>query len=1065
MRKIKLFLTALAALMTSVAFAQNITVTGRVTDSNTNEPVPFAGVHVDGTMTGTNTDADGMYTLSVPSDALLVFSSIGYEDAQVQVAGKERVNVMLNPNAESLDETIVVAYGVQKKSSFAGSATQVSGKKLETMRTSNVSKSLEGAVAGLQTSSSTGTPGSGSNIRIRGFGSIDASQAPLIVLDGVPYEGSLNSIPAHDIESLTVLKDAAANSMYGARGSNGVIMVTTKGGRAGKVEITFDAKAGVNSRGVPGYETIMEPSAYYEMMWESVRNAMYYGGTMGLAQANMYASTSLINQYGLYNIYKGIGNTELIDPTTGKINPKASERKWNDNWYTDVFRPGLRQEYNMTAAGGSNNTRAYMSVSYLNDQGYVENSGFSRLSVRGKVDQDIAKFIHAGLSFAYTNTEQRVYNDSESSNYSNLFWISQYMPCIYPIYLYDKETGVRKYGDNGEVLYDWGEDGRPVGASTNAYGQLMTSKKMTTNDNVSTRGYVNVDILKDLRFSVNVAFDVFNSKGDYFTTPVGGDALNVNGRGEQSVSRTTALNANQLLTYTPTFGDHSINLLLGHETKSDKSYILGGEMTNFVLSDVSDFQNAVVYQNLTSYSQDYFLEGVFGRAEYNYANKYYATASYRRDGSSRFHPDRRWGNFWSLGASWNLKNESFLINVPQVDLLKVKASYGTQGNDNVGYTTVYKDLYSVSRVDGVAAIAKAFRAAPEVTWEKSNNFNVGVEGRIFNRVSFNAEYFVKETKDMIYLRPLAPSQGSPSSQLVNDIDMKNNGIEFEITADLVKTPNIYWNVSMNGTHYKNALTKLPSDKPAEGYEAGSYWREVGSSLYEYYMYEWVGVDPKNGLPMYNAYYDEKPVLDADGNAVLDDNGNPTFKKEYSKDGKLVEIVNVPGNATRIKTGKNPIPDLYGGFSTYLSLYGFDVSASFAYQLGGWSYDSGYAQLMGMGDVGSNWHKDIYNRWTPQNTETDVPRVELGNQNANQTSTRFLVKASYISLRNATIGYTLPKNVTDRLNMQRVRVYVTGDNLWYMSKRKGLEVRNSFTGGTGFVYSALRTVSAGVQVTF
>lgn len=310
---------------------------------------------------------------------------------------------------------------------------------------------------------------------------------------------------------------------------------------------------------------------------------------------------------------------------------------------------------------------------------------------------------------------------------------------------------------------------------------------------------------------------------------------------------------------------------------------------------------------------------------------------------------------------------------------------------------------------------------------------------------------------MIYMRPLAPSQGSPSNQLVNDIDMRNNGIEFEITADLIKTPNFYWNVAVNGTHYKNQLTKLPSDKPETGYETGSYWREVGASLYDYYMYEWAGVDPTNGLPLYNAYYDEKVTVDANGNEVIE--------KVYGHDGKLVETVNTPGNATRIKTGKNPIPDLYGGFSTYLSFYGFDVSASFAYQIGGWTYDSGYAQLMGAGDVGSNWHKDIYNRWTPQNTGSDVPRVQLGNQNVNQTSTRFLTKSSYISLRNATIGYTLPKNVTDRVGMQKLRVYVTGDNLWYLSKRKGLEVRNSFTGGTGFVYSALRTVSAGVQVTF
>ena len=514
--------------MTSVAFAQNITVTGSVTDSSTDEPVPFAAVHLSGTMQGVSTDAEGNYSIEVPADGVLVFSSIGYKNSQVAVDGRSVIDVQLNPDAEALDETIVVAYGVQKKSSFVGSATQLSGQKLETMQTSNVAKSLEGAVAGLQTSSSTGTPGSGSTIIIRGFGSVSASQSPLIVLDGVPYEGSLNSIPAQDIESLTVLKDAAANSMYGARGSNGVIMVTTKSGAAGKVQITFEGKVGVNTRGVAPYDVIDSPQDYYEMTWESIRNSMYYDGGMGLAKAGIYASSSMVNQYGLYNIYKGVSNNEIVDPATGKLNANATEFKWTDNWNKDIFKPGVRQEYNVTASGGSDKTRAYMSLSYLDDAGYVPNSGFKRLSARGKIDQSIGKKIHAGLSFAYTNTDQQMYNDSEGSNYSNLFFISQYMPAIYPIYLYDRETGERQYGKDGEVLYDWGEDGRPVAASTNAYGQLMTSKKSYISDNITTRGYLNIDILKDLKFSANVAFDVFNGKYDYFTTPAGGDALAVN---------------------------------------------------------------------------------------------------------------------------------------------------------------------------------------------------------------------------------------------------------------------------------------------------------------------------------------------------------------------------------------------------------------------------------------------------------------------------------------------------------------------------------------------------------
>ena len=870
---------------------------------------------------------------------------------------------------------------------------------------------------------------------------MSASQSPLLVVDGVPYEGSLNSISSNDIESITVLKDAAANSMYGARGSNGVIIITTKRGTADKVSVTFDAKVGVNSRGVPTYDVITNPGDYYELTWESVRNSVYYGGQMSLGQANAYASGALINEYLLYNVYKGVGNTELVNPTTGKLSPYAYDLKWTDNWNKDVFRNGIRQEYNVTASGGSDNTQAYMSVSYLDDQGYVPGSGFSRIAVRGKVDQSIGKYIKVGLNVAYSNTTQNLYNSSENSgNFSNLFYFGQSIAPIYPIYKYDLETGERQYGANGEALYDWGEN-RPYGQLSNPYGQLMTSKNEVISDNISSRGYLDIQILKDLKFTANVAYDVFIDKYDYYTTPVGGDAATVNGRGQQQTNRYSALNANQLLNYTPTFGDHSLNILLGHETKSDVSYVLSGHMTNFVDPNTSDFANAVVYQDLTSRTTEYFLQGIFGRAEYNYANKYYLSASYRMDASSRFAPDKRWGDFWSVGASWNMKQEKFLLGVGWVDALRLKASYGTQGNDNIGVTKVYEDLYTINRIDGEASIVKVFRAAPDVTWEKSDNFNAGFEARLFDRLSINADFFIKETKDMIYYRPLAPSQGSPSTQLVNDMDMKNTGIEFEISADLVKTPDVLWTVSVNGTHYKNEITKLPSDQPQTGYNNGQYWRELGGSLYDFYLLEWAGVDPENGRAMYNVY------------------------SQSGKGGEFEGTTYSATNATHRATGKSAIPDLYGGFSTFLSAYGFDFSASFAYQLGGWTLDSNYASLMGAGTVGTNWHKDIFDRWTPQNTDSQIPRLDNGDLDANQTSTRFLTKASYLSLRNVTLGYTFPKSLTDKLDIQNLRIFLTGDNLWYTSARRGLDVRQSFSGETGFTYSALRTISAGISFTF
>lgn len=1041
MGKIKSFFALVLIFLSVSLSAQDLTVTGQVTDESTGEGIPFASVILKGTTHGVATDAEGNYSITVPSSGVLEFSSIGYQSTEMPVNGQRRIEASLKTDSEFIDETIVVAYGVQKKSSFVGAAEQVSGEKLATMSSTNISKSLEGAVAGLQTSSSSGTPGSSASIIIRGLGSVSASQEPLLVVDGVPYEGSLNSIASNDIESLTVLKDAAANSMYGARGSNGVIIITTKRGTSDRVSVTFDAKVGVNSRGVPAYDVITDPGDYYEMAWESFRNSVYYGGQMSLGQANAYASGALISDYLRYNVYKGIDDTELIDPTTGKLNPYAYDRKWTDNWNKDVFRNGVRQEYTLTASGGSEKTQAYMSVSYLNDEGYVPASGFERISVRGKIDQTIGRRIKVGLNLAYSNTTQNLYNSSESSgSYSNLFFFGQNIAPIYPIYQYDLETGAKLYGPNGEDLYDWGEN-RAYGQLSNPYGQLLTSKNEQISDNISSRGYIDIQILKDLKFTANVAYDVFLDKYDYYTTPVGGDAATVNGRGTQQTNRYTALNANQLISYTPTFGDHSLNILLGHETKSDVSYALSGQMTNFVDPNNSDFANAVVYQNLTSSTSEYFLQGVFARAEYNYANKYYLSGSYRMDASSRFAPDKRWGSFWSVGASWNAKQENFLIGVGWIDALRIKASYGTQGNDNIGVTKVYEDLYTISRVDGEASIVKAFRAAPDVTWEKSDNFNAGFEARFFDRLSVNADFFIKETKDMIYYRPLAPSQGEPSTQLVNDMDMKNTGIEFEVSADIIKTTNVLWNVTINGTHYKNAITKLPSDQPQTGYNTGNYWRSLGGSLYDFYLLEWAGVDPENGRAMYNVY------------------------SQAGTGGEFEGTTYSATNATQRAVGKSAIPDLYGGISTYLSFYGFDVSASLAYQIGGWTLDSNYQGLMGSGSVGTNWHKDIFDRWTPQNTDSQIPRLDNGDLEASQTSTRFLTKASYLSLRNVTIGYTFPKRLTDKIAMQNLRIYLTGDNLWYTSKRKGLDVRQTFNGSTGFTYSALRTISAGISFTF
>lgn len=975
-----------------------------------------------------------------------MISFIGLRTQELEI--KPVMNVSLKPDTEVLDEVMVVAYGTAKKSSFTGSAATMRGDKIQKMQVSDLSKSLEGAVAGVQIASSSGSPGTSASIRIRGIGSISSSQEPLIVVDGVPYEGSLNSISTQDIESLTVLKDAAANSMYGARGSNGVIIVTTKGSKSGKPRINFEARYGVNTRGVDNYDIISDAGEYYEMMYESVRNSLT--AKYGYAGASQYAAENLISGYLKYNKFKGVADNALIDPTTGKLNPAATTYKWTDDWTEDPFKDGSRQEYNINISGGNDKTQAYASLGYLEDEGYMVGSGFERVSARVKVDQNIGKHFRVGGNLAYANTIRRQFGSESGGTYSNIFMFSQNIAPIYPIYLYDKD-GQLMYDEDGNARYDFGSEYvRPYSAEQNPLATAKEGLNKFMSDNLSSRGYFEATFLNDFKFTLNVAYDVFNNTSTEFATPIGGDAYNVGGRGYNYTSRRGALNINQLLNWNHEFGEHNIAVLLGHETKNDKYKYLEGHMTNFADPSNPDFSNASQYQGLTSYSSEYALEGYFVKLDYDYADKYYLTGSYRRDGSSRFHKDNRWGSFWAIGGSWRAKEEAFLKDVEWLDNLKVKASFGTQGNDNVGYTHNYSDLYRVERVDGQPAFSKELRGNKELTWEKSNNFNVGLELGLWNWFDFNVDFFIKETKDMLYYSPLPPSQGSPSGIYRNEMDMKNTGVEFELNANIFNTDNFKWTVSLNGTHYKNELTKLPVSKPADkypdGYQAGSYWRKIGGSLYDFYAYEYAGVDPENGKPLYNKY-------------LTDENGNETGE---------IELVSTITDATRRQTGKSSIPDFVGGLSTTFEAYGFDLSVQTAFQLGGYVYDSNYSGLMNTGDAGQNFHKDMFNRWTPANTNTNIPALgyQIQSQSISQGNTVdfYLTDASYFSLRNITLGYTLPKTWLQKAGIEKLRVYLTGDNVWLQSKRKGLDPRMYFDGSTKLGYSAVSTYSIGLNLT-
>ena len=1041
-------------------------VTGNVTDAD-GAPVIGATIKVNGTKVAAVTDADGKFVLpNVPASAkTLSVSYIGMKTQEVSVSNN--VSVVLAFEDELLDEAIVVAYGVAKKGSFTGSVSQMKAKDLQKMQVSNVSKGLEGQMAGVQITSATGQPGSQASINIRGIGSIN-SASPLIVLDGVPYDGSLNSINQADIETMSVQKDASSTSIYGARAANGIIMITTKKGREGKTNVNFDAKWGYSDRGVKPYQTVRSEADYYELYWEAMRN-QYLRNGVPMFDAGIAASQGLIKELGGYNAYD-VADADLINPLTGRINP-AAKLLYHDDWDDEPYNTGQRQEYNASISGGSDKTRYYVSLNYLDEKSYIKGSDFSRISGRVNLEHKVNNWLTVGVNANYSNTQSNYTATAGTTN--SMFAFTQGIAPIYPVY---QRNGDGSYvlNEKGEPVLDYGVangKNRPYSMGSNPFLDILYNVHDNESDVINLRGFADVKLpIKGLTFHINGAMDNIASYETDFQTPIVGDAAAVNGRSTKYAGRMRNITASQRLNYFREFDKWNISLMAGHESLRRQSQGLQAQMTNFFIPDNNEFSNGVTPgMDPASSKSRYSLESYFGRAEVSILDRYSVSASYRRDGSSKFHPDKRWGDFWSVGAAWRLSEEEFFqtsVLRDYVDNFKVKASYGTQGNDAIGGDyALYLDQFSVSNVDGKPGISLSYRGNPDLTWEKSTNFNVGFESSFLkNRLMLEFDYFIKVTSDMLFSRRLAPSLGAPNAIADNGMEMQNEGVELTLTGVLMKKKNFKWNASLNLTHYKNTINELEPGKDPSGYQNGSYWRKVGGGLYDYYMVKFAGVDPQTGDALYYQDVEKTGVVsDAEGNPVLDANGN----KQYYNYTETITTKDA-NSATKYELGKTSIPDVYGGLSTSFEAYGFDLSISTAFQWGGYCYDGTYSGLMGS-NAGSNYHIDMFKRWQKPGDITNVPKLENGNMNmtGGVTNDRFLTSSDYFSLKNVQLGYTFPKNLLKKFgNIESLRVYVVGDNLFLGARRYGLDPRQSLSGATSTdSYSAMRTISFGVNLAF
>ena len=1064
----KIVLSIIAVLtVCSVAFAQNLQVTGTVKDA-AGKAVVGAVVFVEGTTVGTTTGVDGSFKLSVPVDANLYVSFMGYEDAKVAVNGKNLINVILKDDYQAIDEVVVQTFGEVKKKDLTGSITAVSSKDLQKMTVSSVTKALEGAVAGVSSYSDSGQPGQDATIMIRGIGSINAGKSALIVVDGVPYSSSLSTINPLDIESVVVSKDAAANALYGSRAANGVVFVTTKkGARNQKANITFEAKWGWNEQGIKEHETMHNPGDYYEYAYAAVKNlysTMIPAELLNNAMNGAYASLGypgLMDFLGNYMAYKLPENAPAgalpIDPSTGKI-WEGAELLYAENYDDYLFTKQFRQEYTVNVSGGSERMDYYVSGSFLEDPSYTIGSAFDRISARAAVNAQVTKWLKMGTNFSWTRRDTDA-PDYAGANTGNVFLWTLWQNPIVPYYARDKHGNIRlnedgsKMLENGmgstESIYGYASD--TFNALNEAHPEASMSRDIfnTKKDNLYASAYVDINFLKDFKFTANVTMDNVYTHQTTFQNNEEGSAATpgVNGYVAKAMSFYESINTQQLLSYNKLINNtHKIDAMLGHEFSRDKSSGMSAAKMNIFYPGIPELSNAVVddANGGSSSTTRSAIEGYFFRGNYTFDNRYSASVSYRYDGSSQF-AYNQWGHFWSVGGSWRASEEEFMKDAEWVDDLKVRATYGVSGNQYNG-SFPYTNLWSIGVSGGEHTLSLSSVGNPHLSWERNHQIDLGVDFRFFDRVYGSLDYYNRRTHDLIWNRPTPASTGL-TSRLENVGVLGNVGLEFDVTVDLIKNEDFYWNVNLNGAFSQNKLVDFPSElgNPDLGgdYVTGTYLRGKGKSYYNLYLFDYAGINPENGAELF-----WKDVKDAEGNVV----------------GR--EKTEVFAEATQYEQG-DALPDLVGGLRTTFRWKSLDFSAQMAYQIGGLQWDGNSANLYDPGRVGFTVSDDLIgNTWTPENPNAEFGQLMYGGtwNSVSSNVNRLFLSASYFSLKNLNIGYTLPQKWTSRAGVQSMRVFFNADNLCFVTAHDGFDPRRAYSGAqNGFGFPQARTFTFGVTL--
>lgn len=1178
----KRLITTLLVLLTIgvQAFAQSA-VSGKVTDE-AGEPCVGANVLIKGTTTGTMTDLDGNYSLTdVRKGAILVFSSIGYTSQEVRLGSSSVVNVVLKSDADFLNEVVIVGYGTAKRKDLTGSLTQIDNKLIASQNSSSATKALEGAVPGIVYASVDGQPGNDAGLRVRGLGStnVGASNA-LVIIDGVPAQGDnpLSNMNQEDIASITVLKDAASTAIYGSRGANGVILVTTKRGDSGRTKISFQARAGWNTVGSYKVGQVDNAAGIYEYLWQSIYNSYRYGvngagpalnketgeyytniGNPNVSHdaAAEFASQHLFNYIGLndsfgrnmlgnYMAYNVPGATYTPDGTgssasstmtgaylvgtDGKINPNAS-LLYDDTYADALLKTGFRQQYDLSASGGSDKEDHYLSLGYLTDPSYVPNSRFERITGRANINVNLFKWLKVGANVGYTRSRTNYQGTywaarNSGSNQGNITrYVNGHTPIV-PFYAHDAE-GNYIYDKNGDRVrnYLYNSTYSPLGQTGNNYGSTDIMYAMDNDiredltSTLNTRTYIEIPFLDHFTFRTDFAYDKINRTTTVYYNGTTGRAASMGGYFGKRMNDIEVMNLQHRLTYNQDFGKHHVDAMaLFEDSDWEQQTVNWGSADEFIPGFLAAGNFVGRYYGAGSaptpgYGHDIErMRSWLGRANYIFADKYYVSGSVRRDGSSKFRKENRWGTFWSVGAGWRFTEESFMQDLRDSWLNngKLRASYGVIGNQNGigryqtyrtwGYSTTYQTTNNgTGRPTGDSyKLSMGGLVNTQLTWEETKTFDVGLDLTLFNRIDLTFDWYNRVTGNSQFSQPVSYLAMGQTTLPRNIAELTNRGIELDINADIIRTKDIRWNVAFNITHYTTKLTDLPDDAipaHAEGLPDGTwednqgswasaggsqqnanvYLRGIGRDWFNLYMYKYAGIDQSSGLPMYF-----HRVTEAD---------HAAGKYKDTEVGGSVKTTNY-ANASKYEVG-SAIPTFQGGFNTSFSYKNFYVNAQFAYQIGGKFFSRNYAEYL-YNVVDAQMYRMMFvskdvkgNTWTPDNTGAGFPmqwypageNSYFSGTSANGGNWSFtdesLFSASYLRLKNLTLGYNVSKSLLNKLRIDKVvsniKVFASSDNLFILSAAKAIDPTMSASGGyndvDSYTFPNMRTYTIGINLDF